>query len=1576
MADKKVTIQIDAITKGFEKSLQGVTKQLEDLKKINTDLAAQSKSAFDQMATNHAAATDRMTSKAKQSESIFSGVFKGLIAKEVFDKALALVTDFFNKVITEGVKGAAEFESSMLKLKFAMAQSGSYTDANVQKMERFIAAMRKATTADDDQIVKLLALARTFAKTDEQAMKMVKTAYNMNAAFNDMDPTAAVMALGATFEGSAGRLSKYNGEIKNLTEDQLKAGAALEVWSKIQGAAGIEMDLYSGKVKNLKREEEDLYKELGKTITQNSAVKQVMDQLTKSWANMSEWVAENSQAIKELIAGSINVLIWTFNTLGGFVQAVVVGFKSLILGINAVGYAIMTILAPWLKLAISGIAKLTEGLELLKIVPKGTAASIEGMADSVDTLTESMKKNTEASLDWTAETIKSKNYHMDYVKLLDETDKKIKNQSTPKIVTDTPEIIKARKELEALMLSFKNLDTLMLSIKGPKTQNEEMARMIAKFGSLDEALKLLSATQDKNLSATQKTLAQLALETKYYETLKTQKAKSNAEIIKLEEDLNFRINQLHNFSIDQVRIDEDAKLSIIKKYLGIQKAEELLYLKEVAEARLKAATNPYESGAAKAEIEKINLQIDTEATAAGYNKAKELLKAQIKFDKEKGIFDIVFGTTFDEKNLQQEIEARLAKLKNMDFSTILGPIIPEAVSKFFKSSIESISNYFKDIPFLSNMSTTVSNAFSKVGTWISDGWEAGVKFVQPAVDYLKTAWSSIGDAFDKFTNSEWFVGIKNTFSSIWKGLETAWDYGKKIWDYGKAVIDAFLTGVSLLYNNLLGLLSGKWIDTIASVTTEIANAPTAFVNAFRNFAKSLEDIVNGNFIQKAVEDLSKKLPAIIQSIVTNLPKIVDDLVAALPQIVNAIVDAMPKIAEAIFNGIKKLVDTLFTDPDGEGPEVSLFQKLIASLNDMFTKFIDMLVEVLPKIIRGLAEALPSIINTIMDGITKLVDALPDIIQGLLDNLPNILEAFMKKLPALIESIVRALPKIVTGIVDAIPEIVEVFADNIAPIVEALITGILDGAGDIIARLIDSLLIEGGLERIVKALLQAIPRIAMALVNGVIKGITEGADHIGEALSRGWKAAMENAGDMFTDWGEKIKKGFADAFGKIGFSNSGAAIFKGFGDKFDLVAFLDKGKDLFKGFGDKFDLVAFIQKGKDLFKGFGDKFDANKWADAGKKIWNGFWDAMTEAWKIFTDAGKAIWDGLWGAISAGWENIKSIGSAIGSSLWNKIVELWDNIKSIGTQIASSIWNKIVELWDNFKSIGSSIASSIWNKIVELWENFKSIGSNIANGLWNKIVELWDNFTKIGKNIGTGLWNYIVSIWDEITKVGKNIGAGLWNYIVSIWDEFTKVGKNIAAGLWNYIVSIWDEFTKIGKNIGAGLWNAIVNVWDEFTKIGKNIGIGLWNYIVGIWDEFTNLGKAIGNGFKGSIGGKDGKAWYDPSGWFAATGGQVPNYLAGGGFPGSPKGTDTVPAWLSPGEFVINRNSALANLALLKQINSSTGPVSTVNNSSLERKLDVLINVLGSDRVTTVNIDGREIAKATRKATEQGLQTRRF
>lgn len=86
-------------------------------------------------------------------------------------------------------------------------------------------------------------------------------------------------------------------------------------------------------------------------------------------------------------------------------------------------------------------------------------------------------------------------------------------------------------------------------------------------------------------------------------------------------------------------------------------------------------------------------------------------------------------------------------------------------------------------------------------------------------------------------------------------------------------------------------------------------------------------------------------------------------------------------------------------------------------------------------------------------------------------------------------------------------------------------------------------------------------------------------------------------------------------------------------------------------------------------------------------------------------------------------------------------------------------------------------------------------------------------------------------------------------------------------------------------------------------------------------------------------------------YKATGGivQQPKYLATGGqaVAMTPRGTDTVPAMLTPGEFVVNRESAQKNMGLLKAINRSKGGITPayLQGGGLTQDQQNLVNRMG-------------------------------
>lgn len=122
---------------------------------------------------------------------------------------------------------------------------------------------------------------------------------------------------------------------------------------------------------------------------------------------------------------------------------------------------------------------------------------------------------------------------------------------------------------------------------------------------------------------------------------------------------------------------------------------------------------------------------------------------------------------------------------------------------------------------------------------------------------------------------------------------------------------------------------------------------------------------------------------------------------------------------------------------------------------------------------------------------------------------------------------------------------------------------------------------------------------------------------------------------------------------------------------------------------------------------------------------------------------------------------------------------------------------------------------------------------------------------------------------------------------------------------------------------------------FREIHRNADIYRHLGPVGTTQVIQGMGNPIFSEELGTIPGAmdEVKRFLEDYQKFKQGGGRLPmpemsDYFAVGGavgHPGSPRGTDTIPAWLTPNEFVVNAASAAANRDLLEQINQARGPV---------------------------------------------------
>lgn len=222
------------------------------------------------------------------------GVFGGNIAT----KGLEFLGDRFSDVINfskESIAAYSEQEDALNKLNQALRATGAFSQEAVDSVSEFASALQKTSVFGDEAIIGQVAFVKSLGATTEQSKALVQAAANLSSVLGGSleDNTDK---LGKTLSGTAGRLAQYIPELKNLTEEQLKAGKAAEIINeKYSGAAANDLKTYSGSVVAAKNAFSDLQEEIGGLLVDNALVagsiklaKDAFEGITRSVVNLKE----------------------------------------------------------------------------------------------------------------------------------------------------------------------------------------------------------------------------------------------------------------------------------------------------------------------------------------------------------------------------------------------------------------------------------------------------------------------------------------------------------------------------------------------------------------------------------------------------------------------------------------------------------------------------------------------------------------------------------------------------------------------------------------------------------------------------------------------------------------------------------------------------------------------------------------------------------------------------------------------------------------------------------------------------------------------------------------------------------------------------------------------------------------------------------------------------------------------------------------------------------------------------------------------------------------------------------------
>lgn len=213
------------------------------------------------------------------------------------------------------IDAAVTQEKAINALNQALIRTGDYSKETSEDMQRFASELQDVTTIGDEATLELLALAKSFGVSNEEAKKLVTTAADASVALG-VDARTALEQLGGTLSGTQGRLAKFVPEVKELGIEALKNGEAIDIFAeKFAGAAKGELQTFSGAAQQLSNTFGDLLEEVGFLITRSPLVLSAIKGLKNVFSTLIDFIKANGDIFRTTLGNAIEFIIKGFGIL-------------------------------------------------------------------------------------------------------------------------------------------------------------------------------------------------------------------------------------------------------------------------------------------------------------------------------------------------------------------------------------------------------------------------------------------------------------------------------------------------------------------------------------------------------------------------------------------------------------------------------------------------------------------------------------------------------------------------------------------------------------------------------------------------------------------------------------------------------------------------------------------------------------------------------------------------------------------------------------------------------------------------------------------------------------------------------------------------------------------------------------------------------------------------------------------------------------------------------------------------------------------------------------------------------------
>ncbi len=275
MADYNISAEITADASGFESGIKKAQKASENLSKsVSGVIQGLGKSGLVGALGAVGLATGGVTAILGTAKKAFQAI---------------------SKTVNECAEAYRNQYKAEIALETAVKNNPYLDGSSIKGLKQFASEMQRVSEIGDEQFLPMMAQLIATGRTEAETMDIIRVATDMSAT-GTISFETAIQQLNATLNGNIGRLGQQNSELKNLTEEELKSGKAVEILgNKYKGLASATAD----SAKQLKNALGDLKENLGSVF--EKALAPMRKYFTEVVTNLNNAITK-AKGLKEAMA--------------------------------------------------------------------------------------------------------------------------------------------------------------------------------------------------------------------------------------------------------------------------------------------------------------------------------------------------------------------------------------------------------------------------------------------------------------------------------------------------------------------------------------------------------------------------------------------------------------------------------------------------------------------------------------------------------------------------------------------------------------------------------------------------------------------------------------------------------------------------------------------------------------------------------------------------------------------------------------------------------------------------------------------------------------------------------------------------------------------------------------------------------------------------------------------------------------------------------------------------------------------------------------------------------------------------